>query len=171
METQTNQNQVAKEFDRQGYIVLAKAYEDSGQELFYIIRENKFEEKNFCETYDNYGQKLGCENAGCYSRENSYCELEEGEEENHITVKAYDYWNGHNWQSIIIEHEHDLDTDFHRVIEEKEEEILQDYFKDVEGEDHGTGLKKYEGDKYDFYTSMGQGHWWEAEVVNKGEEI
>jgi len=36
-----------------------------------VTRRSNFETMNFCDAYDNYGQKVGCYHAGCYSLENS----------------------------------------------------------------------------------------------------
>ena len=50
------------------YIVLIKDEEEDNN----VTLRSNFEKKNLCETYANYGQKVGCENAGCYAIDNSY---------------------------------------------------------------------------------------------------
>lgn len=42
-----------------------------------ILDSSRFETKRVCDCYDRYGQIIGCYNAGCYSVENSSCDLED----------------------------------------------------------------------------------------------
>lgn len=44
---------------------------NSEDEEYFITSEKNFEEQNLCDCFDNYGQKIGCYNAGCYSIDNS----------------------------------------------------------------------------------------------------
>ena len=62
--------------------------------------EEKFIKKNYCETYNEYGQKVGCYDAGCWTPE-SADDFKEGDEISHVECLAYDYWTGHNWQTLI----------------------------------------------------------------------
>jgi hypothetical protein len=56
------------------YIVIKNAT-DPDEQMFVTKRDN-FESVNLCETYDNYGQKVGCYNAGCYAIDNSDSDAE-----------------------------------------------------------------------------------------------
>lgn len=49
-------------------------YASSEDEEFFITYKENFENVRFCECYDDYGQKNGCYNAGCYSIDNSESE-------------------------------------------------------------------------------------------------
>lgn len=40
----------------------------------YVITNYAFHAKNMCDAYDKYGQRIGCELAGCYSPYNPYTE-------------------------------------------------------------------------------------------------
>lgn len=75
---------------------------------YYIVNESKISENiQLCTTYNNYGQQIGCHDAGCYSSDNSSCDWKEGEEENHYECTSINYWNGSNWKSFILEYEFD----------------------------------------------------------------
>jgi len=156
------------------------ALEKKGNGVYSIVNKDSIDTANYiettylCETYDNYGNKVGCYDAGCYSFDNSdsgmhedcikeinekfnlnldyetwmcdiddwkeYLEsdvpedkigkilefIEEFEKENaqHIEVKAVTYWNGHNWQSIVLEHDEDGYTDGYILDEEEATDIL-----------------------------------------------
>ena len=55
-------------------IFLRPAHPNMGEEdtILVSLRSN-FESLNVCETYGDYGQQVGCCNAGCYTLENSEC--------------------------------------------------------------------------------------------------
>lgn len=146
MKTQTEQ-QTTKTFDRQGFIVLESNYEDGA---IVIAREKWFEEKSNDNDvfYDKYGQK-------CYV----------GGEEGVGAFVGYDYFDGHNWRTVTISCDF-FDSDFVRVDEEKEQEILEAYFvKSYDSE--GSGLKHYKANDFIFTESAWQGNW---EIATVEEE-
>lgn len=152
-------------------IVVRKTKTD--ESTMYITSRDDFEKTNLCDCRDNYGNTVGCQNAGCYSVENSYCdaaeecvkalykhlnvssddidsddlddalngcnELLEGieqekidsfiekwreENENHVEVTAWNYWDNSNWRTFILEAESG-EVDVEEV--ENSEEILKEY--------------------------------------------
>lgn len=50
------------------YIVIKK---DEENPSYYITKRNNFENVKLCDCYKNYGQKIDCYDAGCYTIENS----------------------------------------------------------------------------------------------------
>lgn len=50
--------------------IVVKELHPSDEEEYHITLRKNFEKINMCETYDAYGQKVDCYNAGCYSLEN-----------------------------------------------------------------------------------------------------
>lgn len=71
-----------------------------------IDREDVQYDLPYCQQYGNAGIKIACHEAGCYSPENSACDWEDGDNEAHIGCTAINYHDGHNWKSIIVEHDH-----------------------------------------------------------------
>jgi len=52
-------------------IVVKEKFSDTDELL--IVKESWFETAKVCDSYDRYGQKCGCYNAGCYALDNSGC--------------------------------------------------------------------------------------------------
>jgi hypothetical protein len=73
------------------------------RDSYMILDSSKIEEKNLCECKDEYGQDWGCTDAECYTSENSYVELKEGEEEHHTRCRAFEFFDGSNWRSWVVE--------------------------------------------------------------------
>lgn len=70
-------------------------YENStNDKQIVIINENQIETKKLCETYNDFGQKCGCYDAGCYSIDNSDSDfikdLKKAVEEKFGFIPAYD---------------------------------------------------------------------------------
>jgi hypothetical protein len=92
----------------------------AAEKQFYITKKDNFKKTNFCETYSQYGQKIGCYDAGCIIDE-------ENENNNdHVSCMAWNYWDGRNWQSIIL---NDLDienSEWDEVNKEESKKILKE---------------------------------------------
>lgn len=58
------------------YIVLLENSDNSHCD-FYITKRDNFETTPGCETFTQYGQYVGCHDAGCYSFDNSSCDCKE----------------------------------------------------------------------------------------------
>lgn len=110
---------------------------------FEIIAPAKyFKTRSAQNTYDGYGQKLG--------REYGLCN----------TVKAYNYHDGHNWQTVTIDASHGEPTHI-RIGKEEEKMILRHYrvAKAKGWKDAGPGLRKCSTSKFEFTESYWQGSW------------
>ncbi len=59
-----------REFLLEKWIVVRFSYADNDDTIRVTCRRN-FEKMNLCEAYADYGQKVGCYQAGCYSLDNS----------------------------------------------------------------------------------------------------
>lgn len=68
-------------------IFLREVNENCGEENFVLVsmRAN-FDKVQLCQTYGDYGQQVGCYNAGCYSLENSESTFKQ-DLESYITEK------------------------------------------------------------------------------------
>lgn len=101
--------------------------EETGMEneaKFFIVNEGDIE-FNFpeCECYNRYGQKIGCNDAGCYSPENSESDFQEGDEEMHRECDVINYWDGNNWKSFFLEN--DCGTEDGELLPEDDQEAIQ----------------------------------------------
>lgn len=68
-------------------IFLREVNENCGEENFILVSmRSNFEKVRLCETYGDYGQQVGCYNAGCYSLENSESTFKQ-DLESYITEK------------------------------------------------------------------------------------
>ena len=85
----------------------------TGDEKYFITRRSNFERMNLCSTFDSYGQPVDSYSCGC----------EDGEDY-HTGVLAWNYWDGSNWRTIIIEC--DGYVDYTEVDEEISEKILSE---------------------------------------------
>jgi len=80
--------------------------DDLASECYYIVNAVEIVNKNFCDCYDWYGNTVGCEEAGCWTQEEAEREGERWngeEEEHHVEVVCIEYWDGHNFKSIILD--------------------------------------------------------------------
>lgn len=53
------------------WIVVEFNYSEDSEKSLAVTRRSNFEEINMCDTYADYGNQVGCCNAGCYSLDNS----------------------------------------------------------------------------------------------------
>ena len=78
------------------------------------------------------------------------------------TCLAYDYWDGHNWQSVVIPSSDDfgvLDVKgWNQLSEEQAQEIAQEFFEKEYHRD-GFGTKEYASENYTFIDSYCGGAW------------
>lgn len=202
----------------------------------HVSSRNLFEEVNLCETYGNYGQKVGCFNAGCYALDNSnspihsdlmeaidehfstkfsdalkdlgntsfasvselieelnnindreddvlksynYTPIDEGklkgfaekwvkENENHSEVTAYTFFNGSNFETVVIEdHVFDGQMRTHVEIDEEEAKKVEEAIENRSFVKKGTGMDIFEFGDYYVIDNHWQGHWAKWEVVKK----
>lgn len=182
-----------------------------GGEVF-IVAKYKFERVDHADTYNDYGQTIGHEDAQDNHVRNSYSALgerylaiandyedydeeewEEGTKEWHSkyvadqetklsfqdwlasemqvlyateevcnTCLAYDYWDGHNWQSIVIANSDDFGilefTGYEELSDTDAQEIAEEFFS-KEYHRNGFGTNEYVSDNYVFIDSYCQGAW------------
>lgn len=182
------------------YIVI----KNNATDEIHILNRSCFEKVDECETYTDYGQKVGCENAGCNTLDNSYStelhnsfladvksagfEIEEDaslsdilnteneelqafieqwkkENESHSECTSYDYWDGHNWQSIVIENESG-NTYYSELTEEEQLPILKEY-ENADFTNWESGFCTEETENYIFEKSQFQGYFGLASVQSK----
>lgn len=140
----------------------------------FVLLNVDFEEINECETYDKYGQIVGCHDAGCYSIDNCDCDFVEDliiainkefnldcnkdvyfddlqdildeleltdnvnikqfaknwveEETEHTLCKSYDYYDGSNYKSLILENMGDQ-VDLIELNDDLNNKIIEEYNK------------------------------------------
>jgi hypothetical protein len=153
-------------------VIVIKINKDkrSVEEDYYIVPDTLIVTKKLCETPNGFGGRIGCYDASCYSRDNSACEIKDGEEENHTEVEGIEYWDGHNWQWFQTDNEYDLEDDgdvWKPETDSDAKEILDAYDKaDFEYKDF---YKFAVSDKFEFTVSPN--HFSEAVVkVRSGDE-
>jgi len=155
-----------------------RVFEDSSKQgVFYIIDEKYIEERNFCEAFNDYGQIIGCYDAGCWIKGGNGItekDWEENPEECHIPAIGIWYWDGNNHQTKLIGcGELDIDgyyCDLVEVDNEIEKEILEEFKKVGEPAtfEYNCGYCEKEGEKYEFAFSLfGSSAFYIAEVKSK----
>jgi hypothetical protein len=78
-------------------------------------------------------------------------------------VKAYNYWDGHNWRTLVLETDYGY-PDLEEVRGEEAEAILTAY-EDKEFSHEGFGSKTYKSGKYTFVETQFASDWYDAEVM------
>jgi len=136
---------------------------DGSVEKFVILNEEEIETKPFCKCYGDYGQQIGCYDAGCYSPDNSNSGWKEGEEESHEEVTVYEYHDGHNFQTLVIGESVFGEGDLNEVDEDLEAEILDSY-NNAEWSEWKSGTCTGKTQKYTFQKSQWQGSYGIADV-------
>ena len=131
---------------------------------FVIIADDSIETKNLCECYDEYGIQVGCDAAGCYTREDDA--WKDSDEEMHIQVDVYEYHDGHNWRSLLVGGNLLGEADLEEVDSDLEDEILKAY-EDADWRDWNQGICEGETEKYKFIKSQWQGCFAIADVIVK----
>lgn len=130
----------------------------------FILSRDSFDRMNVCDTYDENGFNVSHTDAGDYCNENSYYEDEDiaAEDEVYTSCIAYNFHDGHNWQTIIIEHDSDEIT--HKELSsEKQLEILKAY-ESVEFEESNGLIQEAKTDNFTFYKSREQGCFYTVKV-------
>ena len=220
-----------------GNIYLKAVNEPIGAEGIICVASRKlFEKVNLCDTYGDYGQKVGCYNAGCYALDNSYStmhsdlmdaiderfntkfsevlkdlgntsfasvselieelnEINDNEEavlsqygytpideeelkafaekwvkenENHSEVTAYTFFNGSNFETVVIEdYVFDGQMRTHVEIDEEEAREVEEAIENRSFVKKGFGKDVYEYGDYYVIDNYCQGHWAKWEVVKK----
>lgn len=173
-----------------------------GYDEYFITHRDNFKDVELCECYGNYGQKIGCYNAGCYSTDNSsgdfstnfmkafnekypdsgidsidtilegnnneYIEFYEGwKKENtaHTQVKAWTYWDGRNFKSLVIENDFGGENDVSELEEDEQRKILAEFDGQVDVfRGHSASQ---ETENYIFTTTKWQSDQWLANVKSK----
>ena len=97
------------------------------------------------DTYGDYGQKND--------------EIGEGWD-----VKAYTFWNGHNWQSFVLNEYEFGSRSVERIDEDEESEILAAYTQADFPVEYERGVRTATVGNYDFTQSLFASNPWIAEV-------
>lgn len=88
---------------------------------FAITERSNFTWMNLCDTYDNYGQKVSEYDCGCENDDDN-----DDDEIIHTEVLAWNYWNGSNWRTLIIDCNFSINFEFKEANEETSIEILSE---------------------------------------------
>lgn len=147
----------------QNFIVIKEVATE--EEAIFILNRSGFIEKPLCECYDQFGQQIGCEGAECYSAENSYIKMTDGSEEAHTQCTAFDYFDGHNWRSVIISADTDAGVTHVELDDEKQIEILKQFDLAEWPVDFKMGIKTTNQGDYTFINSLFANDPWLAKVA------
>lgn len=152
-----------------------RVYFDENKEKMYLFDSNKFTETDLCECYDQFGQLIGCEGAGCNSFENSYSrtyienpvseddfdtyeeyqtalknQFEEQIGTEHDTIEAYNYWNGNNWRTLYCNQISKFGQEKYSGLtmndEDKEMAIILKAWDEAQESGKGFGFTEYIGE-------------------------
>lgn len=87
--------------------------------------------------------------------------IEEWRKENEVfnTCEGFDYWDGHNWQTITVSSELDGEPSHSIVDDENLVAELNKAIEEREFQSEGFGEKIYEGNGYKVIDSAFEGHW------------
>lgn len=137
-------------YDRYGQEIGAEGAEDYSVENYYCsdLRAKfleDFRNEINCEDIENVDDLLDCE------REDVLKWVENWREENESATmaKVLNYFNGHNWQSIIINCDIDEACNYEEVAEEVAEEVLTAY-ENAEFGDYEFGKRSCECGGFEF---------------------
>lgn len=89
---------------------------------------------------------------------NQFIKSWRGQNESLTTCKGFNFWDGHNWQSVIVE-SGDFDIDYKVVNDEKITTELNEAIKESKFFGEGFGEKRYRTDDYVVIDNYCQGHW------------
>jgi len=118
-----------------------------------IVSKKDIENQKLCECYNEYGQEIGCYDAGCWVEGGKGVEDEDWAEdpkEVHIEVEALTYHDGRNYRSII------LGTDYSTWDYAREEKKILKDFENIEEplpNEYNHGIAKVKGKNYTFMFS------------------
>ncbi|SHJ06330.1 hypothetical protein SAMN05443429_10899 [Cruoricaptor ignavus] len=89
-------------------------------------------------------------------------ETEEGEdyERDEETCEGFNYWDGSNWQTVVIKYnQSDYWTGWEIVDDEELEKKLNQAIEDMEFESEGGGFRRYTADGYEIEESFYSSSW------------
>jgi hypothetical protein len=115
----------------------------------YVAKKEWFETMSIGDTYGTYGQSVDTDECGEYD------------------VRAYNFHNGSNWESVIIESIIDEDIDFDVIADEK---LISEYWEAIEKKRYDKEEKGIVYFKYDDFLirkSNWQGSWALFEINEK----
>src|SRR5690606_8555783 len=84
--------------------------------------------------------------------------------------KGFTYWNGHNWQSVIVESELS-DTEYEIIDDENLISELTKALEEKKFVQESFGKKLYEGNGYNIEVSQFASAWWEYELTQTTFDI
>lgn len=141
---------------------------NSENDTVFAIDKDNFKEMPLAETYDRYGQLVGHESAGDYHPDNQYADFVEGDTPVLTMCEAYNYWNGHNWQSIITECGDMEDACSHSVVTDRlTRQRYNRAIREKRQVSDGFGLKVYRYADLIVLESFYQGAWEAFKIVHK----
>lgn len=138
-----------------------RVIKDKERDRYLIVCAEKIKKGRYCDCYDPYGNKLDCSELGCYCPENPDCDFQEGDDEEHIGATFIEYWDGHNWQSYILETDYDNDVALDGFLLPEDDETAKkilDEFEKAEFGDWQYGFCTAETENYVFTKSQFQGN-------------
>lgn len=104
------------------FLFLTPVYNEPGDDSIIVAKKEWFETMSIGDTYGNYGQIIDTEECGEYD------------------VKAYNFFNGSNWESVIIESIIDEDIDFNVITDES---LILKYWQAIEDKSYVNEDKGY----------------------------
>ncbi len=121
------------------YIFLQDEY--NGDVL--VGKEDWFKTMPLCQTYDDYGQKVGCD-------DDQDCSC--------LQVRSYNYWDGSNFKSAITSDD-DISSRYNEITNQEEIDYYVEALENKEFEGETTGVKTYRFENLIIRKSIWLGSW------------
>ncbi len=135
------------------YVVLdVRNYPANGGYDYAIILKEEIEVSPLCELYDDYGHKIGCEYAQCYSRQNDWgCDIWEDFKNAFVEkfgMKAWEKAEGDDLAELFSSyHESDF-KDFLNYFTEEQREWIKGWLKENEHHTEAIAFTHSDGANY-----------------------
>ena len=178
---------------------------ESKETEYFALPKNALKQMPLSETYDDYGQVVGSDNAGDHLVVKSKkavkiinAKMKDLGENKRYKVgdvisdyddsdafmvakylgsrnvdliytmcKAYNYWDGHNWASIVVESDIDGYYEWELVEDSQLEKSLNHAVKSKKFVRNNAGITFYETSKYIIEDSAWQGTWESYKIIPK----
>lgn len=130
--------------------------EEKGE--YAIVSDNDIQtDVDYCKCYGRFGQQIGCYDAACSSEDNDESGWVEGEEYVHTQADVINYHDGHNWQTILLSHEHLDSNNCDAILLDEDDEVaikILEQFENAERPKWHSGTRDFETENFNFQQSQ-----------------
>lgn len=87
------------------------------------------------------------------------------------TLEGFNYWDGHNWQTLVVSFENEGYTAWEIVSDEELIKELNEAIDSMDFHHESTGCKYYHSGQWQIEESFWQGHWEKYTIEELDEEL